>query len=72
MSTTNVKHPFFYRNGLSIVFLSLFLISLIAQGIAGFNEHNAERKQDHASEISFVSYLQSGHFISATFENLES
>jgi hypothetical protein len=66
------KHSFFYRNGLSIVFLILFLATLIAQAVTGWNEHNQELKDDKAPEITFSTYLKSGHFISATFENFES
>jgi len=64
--------PFFYRNGLSIVFLSLFLFTLSAQAITGWKTHNQELKEDGQKEIGISTYLQSGHFISATFENFES
>nr|WP_294873451.1 DUF6766 family protein [uncultured Pedobacter sp.] len=66
------KHSFFYRNGLTIVFLSLFLITLGAQALTGWKQHNADLEQDQAAQITFCTYLQSGHFISATFENFES
>ncbi|MCE7064939.1 DUF6766 family protein [Dyadobacter sp. CY326] len=66
------KHSFFHRNSLSIVFLSLFILALIAQAIFGWHQHNAELKQDHAAALTFLTYLQSGHFISSTFENFES
>lgn len=36
------KSGYFYRNGLSLVFLSLFPITLAAQAIAGWKEHNQE------------------------------
>ena len=63
---------FFRNNGLSIVFMSLFIISLIGQFFTGFAHHNQERMQDGQSEISLYEYLFSGHFIQATFENWES
>ncbi len=66
------KHSFFYRNGLSLVFLALFIITLVAQALTGWKEHNKELKQDGAVEIELGKYLESGHFISATFENFES
>ncbi|MEO6287623.1 MAG: DUF6766 family protein [Dyadobacter sp.] len=66
------KHSFFYRNGLGMLFLSLFVVTLGAQALTGWQEHNAEREQDHAPAMAFSEYLQSGHFISATFENFES
>lgn len=66
------KHSFFYRNGLTIVFLLLFIVTLFAQALTGWKTHNQDLKDDHAKEISLATYLQSGHFISATFENFES
>src|SRR4051812_44176147 len=62
-----VKH-----NSLSIVFLLLFIISLWAQVITGFHTYNNERKDEGLSAVSLPSYLHSGHFIQATFENWES
>jgi hypothetical protein len=66
------QHSFFYRNGLSIVALTLFLLALVGQAITGWHQHNTELEQDHAAKIDLLHYLQSGHFISATFENFES
>lgn len=71
MRTTS-KTSFFYKNGLGLVFVTLFIITLLAQAITGFYDHNAELEQDQVAVITFISYLQSGHFISATFENFES
>jgi hypothetical protein len=66
------KHSFLYKNGLSLFFLFLFLITLGGQALTGWKDHNLELKDKHAEEISLGTYLQSGHFISATFENFES
>lgn len=66
------KHTFFYRNGLSIVFLSLFIISLFAQAFTGWKEYNEELKDEKAAQVSFPAYLHTGHFVSATFENFQS
>jgi len=65
-------YSFFYRNGLTIVFLSLFIATLFAQALTGWKTHNQDLRNEHSREISLGSYLQSGHFISATFENFES
>ncbi|WP_031526471.1 DUF6766 family protein [Dyadobacter crusticola] len=72
MKTAEPKHSFFYRNSLSIVFITLFLVTLVAQAVTGWHEHNSELEKDNAAGIAFTAYLQSGHFISATFENFES
>lgn len=66
------KHTFFYRNGLSAVFIILFLITLLAQAFTGWKEHNQELQDNHADEITLYSYLTTGHFIAATFENFQS
>jgi hypothetical protein len=66
------RDSFLYRNGLSLVFVTLFVITLIAQAFTGWNEHNSELEQEHAAPLKFSTYLQSGHFISSTFENFES
>jgi len=66
------QKSFFYRNGLTIVFMCLFIVTLVAQAITGWKQHNSELTEEHAQEIPLAEYLQSGHFISATFENFES
>nr|WP_295924780.1 DUF6766 family protein [uncultured Dyadobacter sp.] len=72
MRKSHPSHSFFYRNSLSIVFISLFIVTLAAQALTGWHEHNSELVQDGAAEVGLAAYLQSGHFISATFENFES
>ncbi|WP_026631375.1 DUF6766 family protein [Dyadobacter alkalitolerans] len=72
MGQANKQHSFLYRNGLGLLFVALFIITLCAQAVTGWHEHNSELEQEQAAAISFLSYLQTGHFISATFENFES
>ncbi|MEJ2881013.1 DUF6766 family protein [Pedobacter sp. GR22-6] len=72
MTTDRQSRSFLYRNGLSLVFLTLFLLTLAAQAITGWNKHNQDLKEDQQAQIGIGTYLQSGHFISATFENFES
>ncbi|AMP98070.1 hypothetical protein AY601_1143 [Pedobacter cryoconitis] len=72
MKTKPVQSSYFYRNGLTIVFLFLFVITLGAQALTGWKQHNQDLKENHVQEISLGTYLKSGHFISATFENFES
>jgi hypothetical protein len=66
------KNTFFYRNGLSLIFLALFLVTLLAQALTGWKTHNEELREDGAVELAFTAYLSTGHFISATFENFQS
>lgn len=59
-------------NGLSIAFFGLFLIFLTGQAVSGyfaFNQHQLEHGRDR---IGVASYLMSGHFLEAVFENWES
>ena len=66
------KHSYFYRNSLTIVFLGLFLLTLCGQALTGLRQHNEELNELGAASITLSTYLVSGHFVSATFENFES
>ncbi|UEG55197.1 hypothetical protein LLH06_09510 [Mucilaginibacter daejeonensis] len=66
------QHSFLYRNGLTLFFLGLFIITLIAQILTGWKEHDQEILEKGGSKLSLSAYLHSGHFISATFENFQS
>ena len=63
---------FWRNNSLSIVFFLLFLVALIGQFYTGFKEHNKERQEEGQSPLTVGSYVNSGHFLQATFENWES
>ena len=63
---------FFKNNGLSIVFLCLFLLTLVGQAYTGYKEHNKEREEEGMEQLAPSAYLSSGHFLQATFENWES
>lgn len=66
------KRSFLYKNGLSLTFILLFILALLAQTYFGWKQHNSELQEDGTSAISFYTYLYTGHFISATFENFQS
>jgi len=66
------KQTFFYRNGVSLVFLSLFIMALLGQAYSGWKEHNEELTEEKAAPLNFTTYLHTGHFVSATFENFQS
>ena len=63
---------FFRNNGLSIVMFALFFIFLAGQSITGFAKFNEDRQDHNQPEVSYLSYLRSGHFVEAVFENWES
>ena len=60
------------RNGLSLVLFGLMAVFVTAQALTGWHVHNEELGQHGLASIGLWSYLCSGHFISATFENWES
>ncbi len=69
---TSKQTSFIYRNGLSLVLLALFAVSLAGQVWTGLRAFNDERADQGAAPVTLARYLHSGHFLSATFENWES
>lgn len=67
-----MNRSFVYRNGLSITFITLFLIAWAAQTFFGWHTFVQELQDEGQPGISFFAYLHTGHFISATFENFQS
>lgn len=63
---------FLRDNGLSLALFALFLVSFIGQALTGWKANAEGLRQHGLAEIGFLTYLTSGHFISATFENWES
>jgi|SRR5690606_4286685 len=63
---------FLRNNGLSLCFLILFLGSWLGQIIFGLLEYNKERLEAGFSSVPLFTYLKSGHFFQATFENWQS
>jgi hypothetical protein len=62
----------FKNNGLSIVLLSLFLLTLGGQAVTGWGVHNADEQAHGRPAVTFGEYLGTGHFWEATGENWES
>jgi len=71
-SAKQPSHSFFYRNGLTLVFLLFLFVFWGAQAYTGWQEHNAELLEKGGVAIRFWPYLGSNHFAEATFENWES
>jgi hypothetical protein len=63
---------FLHENGLTLVLMTLFLVTLVGQTITGFVEHNADNVEHGQPTVSLAQYFVSGHFIEATAENWES
>ena len=66
------KNTFVKKNSLLIVFILFTALALVGQAITGWHESNDERLKKDLPLYTFTHYLQSGHFIQATFENWES
>lgn len=63
---------FLKNNSLSITFLALFIVAIIAQVIFGLKEYNKELIEDGGKTVTLAQYFTSGHFVESTFENWES
>ena len=59
-------------HSLSLVMFGLFMVFLVGQSVTGFQVYNDDQREHGEPAISYVDYLQTGHFIEATFENWES
>ncbi|GAB3498735.1 hypothetical protein GCM10027341_20800 [Spirosoma knui] len=60
------------RNGLSITFTLLTVLTLGGQIVVGWYEFNDELSDYKRPPLTFAAYLTSGHCIEAVFENWES
>ena len=60
------------ENSLSIVLFAVFALVFVGQVLTGHAEYNDERKEMGKSALPVLTYLTSGHFVEATFENWES
>ena len=63
---------FVRENSLSLFFLTIFLLALGGQAIAGHNLYNEEALAHQESQISFWRYLTSSSFGQAVMENWQS
>lgn len=57
---------------LTLTMVALFGLFLLFQSLTGFRVYNADQREHGEATIGFTSYLRSGHFVEATFENWES
>ncbi|MCA1614219.1 MAG: hypothetical protein LC800_08780, partial [Acidobacteria bacterium] len=63
---------FLRDNGLTVVMLTLFFLSLLGQTFTGLSEYNDDQSEHGQPAVGLAEYLTTGHFIEATFENWES
>ncbi len=62
----------FRNNGLTIVLLSLFAVSILGQWIAGWHVQNEELVRHGGEKLSLGAYAVDSEFLSSVFENWES
>jgi hypothetical protein len=60
------------ENGLSIVVLSIFLLFLGAESVAGWQAYNDDLRDHGKAVVGYWGFISSGRFIEATTENWES
>jgi hypothetical protein len=63
---------FLRNNGLSLVLLTLFLVTLLGQSISGMYKYNDDQKEHGDPTVSYGEYLLTDDFLEATAENWES
>lgn len=59
-------------NGLTLVMTGFFVIFLVGQIVTGHRSYNQEQREHGEQTIGLRAYLDTGHFVEATFENWES
>ena len=63
---------FLRDNGLTIVLMVVFLVTIIGMALTGFEHENSQRLAHGQALLTLGAYLVSGSFLSAVFENWES
>ena len=63
---------FLRDNGLTVVLVLLFALTLVGHSIAGHLQYNEEQKDHGAAAVGYGEYLTTGHFVESVFENWES
>lgn len=59
-------------NGLTLVLLLLFVVSLAGQSVAGLGKYNEDEEEHGRPKVTYARYLSSSAFVESVFENWES
>lgn len=59
-------------NGLSIAVLTIFLVFLVAESVAGWRVYNDDLRDHGKPAVEYRTFIGTGRFIEATAENWES
>ena len=65
-------HAWVRDHGLLLANLGLFAVTLLAMALTGQHAYNAEQLAHQEPAVDLLSYLTTGDFVEATFENWES
>jgi hypothetical protein len=63
---------FLRENGLTLALLALFSLAMLGQALAGWRSYDEERGLHGEAVVASPSYLATGDFVSAVFENWQS
>jgi hypothetical protein len=66
------RETFVRRNSLTLTCFGIFAVLLVGQSLSGWRVFNADAIEHLQPSASYWSYLTTGHFAEATFENWES
>jgi hypothetical protein len=61
-----------FSNSLGIVMLAVFILSWLAQSVAGLTTYNAEQLAQHTDPVTWLSYVGSADFWHRTLQNWQS
>jgi hypothetical protein len=61
-----------HEHGLLLANLGLFLVFFVGMALSGARAYSADQVEHHQAAVSLWSYLHTGDFVEATFENWES
>ena len=67
-----VRDSFLGRNGLTLAFLALMLLSMLGHALTGWRFDNQERREHGQAAESLGEYVTGEDFLSTLFENWES
>ncbi len=59
-------------NGLSVAMFGLFVLFLLGQSLAGYDDYNDDQHAHQQPPSSYARYLTNGHLWARVFENWES
>jgi hypothetical protein len=66
------RRRFFRDNGLSLVFIAMFVAAVVGQAVAGWHDFNSDQVTHHQQTYGFLRYIFSSDFGSNLLDNWQS